>query len=148
MRGGRVWTCVRLLIHIVGYDFSAGLTWYFFFSFRYTRDNNVLSLEQRQFYEENGYLVIKNLVSDADIKRFRYSNPSLFYRNTLYVCNGNVSKISMCVQIFFGDWLIGKWLGTWALEPDWLALIYVPILPVVCPGATLHTSVFAPVKWG
>lgn len=46
----------------------------FLFSFRYTRDNNVLSLEQRQFYEENGFLVIKNLVSDADIERFRYSN--------------------------------------------------------------------------
>ncbi|XP_045868483.1 phytanoyl-CoA dioxygenase, peroxisomal-like [Meles meles] len=39
--------------------------------FQYTRDNNVLSLEQRKFYEENGFLVIKNLVSDADIERFR-----------------------------------------------------------------------------
>lgn len=39
--------------------------------FRYTLDNNVLSLEQRQFYEENGFLVIKNLVSDDDIQRFR-----------------------------------------------------------------------------
>uniref|UniRef100_A0A8C3VQB7 Phytanoyl-CoA dioxygenase, peroxisomal n=1 Tax=Catagonus wagneri TaxID=51154 RepID=A0A8C3VQB7_9CETA len=39
--------------------------------FQYTRDNNVLSLEQRKFYEENGYLVIKNVVSDADIQRFR-----------------------------------------------------------------------------
>ncbi|ELK16928.1 Phytanoyl-CoA dioxygenase, peroxisomal [Pteropus alecto] len=38
---------------------------------RYTRDNNVLSLEQRKFYEENGFLIIKNLVSDADITRFR-----------------------------------------------------------------------------
>ncbi|EPQ14149.1 Phytanoyl-CoA dioxygenase, peroxisomal [Myotis brandtii] len=38
---------------------------------KYTRDNNVLSLEQRKFYEENGFLVIKNLVSDADIERFR-----------------------------------------------------------------------------
>nr|XP_021588091.1 LOW QUALITY PROTEIN: phytanoyl-CoA dioxygenase, peroxisomal-like [Ictidomys tridecemlineatus] len=37
----------------------------------YSLDNNVLSLEQRQFYEENGFLVIKNLVSDADIQRFR-----------------------------------------------------------------------------
>lgn len=45
-----------------------------FFPFRYTRENNVLSLEQRKFYEENGFLVIKNLVSDADIQRFRYSN--------------------------------------------------------------------------
>ncbi|KAM6216207.1 phytanoyl-CoA dioxygenase, peroxisomal [Rhynchocyon petersi] len=39
--------------------------------FQYTLDNNVLSLEQRQFYEENGFLLIKNLVSDADIQRFR-----------------------------------------------------------------------------
>ncbi|XP_066136569.1 phytanoyl-CoA dioxygenase, peroxisomal isoform X2 [Saccopteryx bilineata] len=39
--------------------------------FQYTQDNNVLSLEQRKFYEENGFLVIKNLVSDADIDRFR-----------------------------------------------------------------------------
>lgn len=39
--------------------------------FQYTRDNDVLSLEQRKFYEENGFLVIKNLVSDADITRFR-----------------------------------------------------------------------------
>lgn len=39
--------------------------------YQYTLDNNVLSLEQRKFYEENGFLVIKNLVSDADIQRFR-----------------------------------------------------------------------------
>ncbi|XP_054449617.1 phytanoyl-CoA dioxygenase, peroxisomal [Pteronotus mesoamericanus] len=39
--------------------------------FQYTLDNNVLSLEQRKFYEENGFLVIKNLVSDADIECFR-----------------------------------------------------------------------------
>ncbi|KAL4841339.1 hypothetical protein H8958_003284 [Nasalis larvatus] len=39
--------------------------------FQYTLDNNVLTLEQRKFYEENGFLVIKNLVPDADIERFR-----------------------------------------------------------------------------
>ncbi|XP_008850110.1 phytanoyl-CoA dioxygenase, peroxisomal [Nannospalax galili] len=39
--------------------------------FQYTLDNNVLSLEQRKFYEENGFLVVKNLVSDDDIQRFR-----------------------------------------------------------------------------
>ncbi|XP_040824021.1 phytanoyl-CoA dioxygenase, peroxisomal isoform X2 [Ochotona curzoniae] len=39
--------------------------------FQYTLDNDVLSLEQRKFYEENGFLVIKNLVSEADIERFR-----------------------------------------------------------------------------
>ncbi|KFO34534.1 Phytanoyl-CoA dioxygenase, peroxisomal [Fukomys damarensis] len=38
---------------------------------RYTLDNDVLTLEQRKFYEDNGFLVIKNLVSAADIQRFR-----------------------------------------------------------------------------
>ncbi|XP_069658430.1 phytanoyl-CoA dioxygenase, peroxisomal [Haliaeetus albicilla] len=38
----------------------------------YTLDNDVLTTEQRQFYEDNGYLVVKKLVSDEDIERFRY----------------------------------------------------------------------------
>lgn len=32
--------------------------------FRYTLDNPVLTLEQRQFYEDNGFIVIKKLVED------------------------------------------------------------------------------------
>ncbi|OCT89208.1 phytanoyl-CoA dioxygenase, peroxisomal [Xenopus laevis] len=40
-------------------------------NFCYTLDNNLLTTEQRQFYEENGFLVIKNLVSAVDIERFR-----------------------------------------------------------------------------
>ncbi|KAM4678544.1 phytanoyl-CoA dioxygenase, peroxisomal [Discoglossus pictus] len=40
-------------------------------NFQFTLDNNILSTEQRQFYEENGFLVIKNLVSEEDIERFR-----------------------------------------------------------------------------
>ncbi|XP_010285157.1 PREDICTED: phytanoyl-CoA dioxygenase, peroxisomal-like, partial [Phaethon lepturus] len=40
-------------------------------SFCYTLDNDVLTTEQRQFYEDNGYLLIKKLVSDEDIERFR-----------------------------------------------------------------------------
>ncbi|XP_044136025.1 phytanoyl-CoA dioxygenase, peroxisomal-like isoform X1 [Bufo gargarizans] len=40
-------------------------------TFRYTLDNNLLTPEQRQFYEENGFLVIKNLVSHKDIDEFR-----------------------------------------------------------------------------
>ncbi|XP_048075480.2 phytanoyl-CoA dioxygenase, peroxisomal-like isoform X4 [Ursus arctos] len=58
--------------------------------FQYTRDNNVLSLEQRQFYEENGYLVIKNLVSDADIKCFRNE----FER----ICKGEVKPEQMMIM--------------------------------------------------
>ncbi|XP_067414795.1 phytanoyl-CoA dioxygenase, peroxisomal-like [Emydura macquarii macquarii] len=38
--------------------------------FRYTLDNNLLTPEQRHFYDENGYLLIKNLVSGEDIERF------------------------------------------------------------------------------
>ncbi|KAL7982774.1 hypothetical protein Chor_010372 [Crotalus horridus] len=38
--------------------------------FRYTLDNSILTLEQRRFYEDNGYLLIKNLVADEDIDRF------------------------------------------------------------------------------
>ncbi|XP_006013143.3 phytanoyl-CoA dioxygenase, peroxisomal [Latimeria chalumnae] len=37
----------------------------------YTLDNDVLTPEQRLFYEENGYLLIKNLVSGEDIECFR-----------------------------------------------------------------------------
>ncbi|XP_075455622.1 phytanoyl-CoA dioxygenase, peroxisomal-like [Ascaphus truei] len=39
--------------------------------FQYTLDNELLSGEQRHFYEENGFLVVKNLVSAEDIERFR-----------------------------------------------------------------------------
>ncbi|XP_015679837.1 phytanoyl-CoA dioxygenase, peroxisomal [Protobothrops mucrosquamatus] len=38
--------------------------------FRYTLDNSILTLEQRRFYEDNGYLLIKNLVADEDIDSF------------------------------------------------------------------------------
>ncbi|XP_059893910.1 phytanoyl-CoA dioxygenase, peroxisomal isoform X1 [Gadus macrocephalus] len=38
---------------------------------RYTNDNDLLSLDQRLFYEKNGFVVIKNLVSKEDIDRFR-----------------------------------------------------------------------------
>ncbi|XP_013922113.1 PREDICTED: phytanoyl-CoA dioxygenase, peroxisomal, partial [Thamnophis sirtalis] len=39
--------------------------------FQYTLDNDALTIDQRRFYEDNGYLVIKNLVADEDIERFR-----------------------------------------------------------------------------
>ncbi|KAM5172621.1 phytanoyl-CoA dioxygenase, peroxisomal-like [Mantella aurantiaca] len=40
-------------------------------NFQYTLDNDVLTREQRHFYEENGFLVVKNLVSHKDIDDFR-----------------------------------------------------------------------------
>ncbi|XP_078409078.1 phytanoyl-CoA dioxygenase, peroxisomal [Cetorhinus maximus] len=39
--------------------------------FSYTLESQFLTPEQRQFYEENGFLLIKKLVSDEDIKLFR-----------------------------------------------------------------------------
>ncbi|CAN9508144.1 unnamed protein product [Ophioblennius macclurei] len=38
--------------------------------FRYSLDNDLLTPEQRISYEENGFLLIKNLVSEEDINRF------------------------------------------------------------------------------
>ncbi|XP_026182624.1 phytanoyl-CoA dioxygenase, peroxisomal [Mastacembelus armatus] len=38
---------------------------------RYTLDTDLLTPEQRLFYEENGFILIKNLVSEEDINRFR-----------------------------------------------------------------------------
>ncbi|KAJ8373523.1 hypothetical protein SKAU_G00041030 [Synaphobranchus kaupii] len=38
---------------------------------RYTLDNDALSPDQRLSYEENGFILIKNLVSEEDIDKFR-----------------------------------------------------------------------------
>lgn len=40
-------------------------------SFRYTLDNPVLSYEQRNFYEDNGYIVIRNLVPKEKLDVYR-----------------------------------------------------------------------------
>ncbi|EDL78674.1 phytanoyl-CoA hydroxylase, isoform CRA_b [Rattus norvegicus] len=59
--------------------------------FQYTLDNNVLSLEQRKFYEENGFLVIKNLVSDDDIQRFRYNTSIYGFNKSLHYMDVTVT---------------------------------------------------------
>ncbi|KAG2460334.1 PAHX protein, partial [Polypterus senegalus] len=41
------------------------------FIFSYTLENDLLTLEQRHFYEKNGFIVIKNLVSHEDLDTFR-----------------------------------------------------------------------------
>lgn len=40
-------------------------------TYRYTLDTGVLSPEQRLFYEQNGFILIKDLVCEEDIDRFR-----------------------------------------------------------------------------
>jgi phytanoyl-CoA hydroxylase len=39
--------------------------------FRYTTGNGCLTLEQRRFYEDNGYLIIRKFLKDADIEKWR-----------------------------------------------------------------------------
>ena len=39
--------------------------------FRYTQDGGVLSDEQRAFYDQNGYLVIRELVSPFDLQVYK-----------------------------------------------------------------------------
>jgi phytanoyl-CoA hydroxylase len=39
--------------------------------FRYTTDGGCLTLEQREFYEENGYIVIRKFLKDEDIEKWR-----------------------------------------------------------------------------
>ncbi|KAL0962847.1 hypothetical protein UPYG_G00346270 [Umbra pygmaea] len=57
---------------------------------RYTFDNDILSTEQRLSYEENGFLVIKGLVSEGDINRFRVA----FER----ICRGEVKIPGLIVM--------------------------------------------------
>ncbi|XP_025947074.1 phytanoyl-CoA dioxygenase, peroxisomal [Apteryx rowi] len=58
--------------------------------FCYTLDNDVLTTEQRQFYEENGYLIIKKLVSDEDIERFR--------KEFVRICNKEVNPLGAMIM--------------------------------------------------
>lgn len=39
-------------------------------SFKYTLNNDLLSREQRQFYEENGFLVVKGLVKQDELDKY------------------------------------------------------------------------------
>ena len=39
--------------------------------FRYTTGGGCLTLEQREFYEENGYIVIRKFLKDEDIEKWR-----------------------------------------------------------------------------
>jgi phytanoyl-CoA hydroxylase len=39
--------------------------------FRYTTDKGCLTLEQRRFYEENGYIIVRKLLKDEGIETWR-----------------------------------------------------------------------------
>ena len=38
--------------------------------FQYTKDGGILTLEQRRFYEENGYIVVKNFLKHHEIDQW------------------------------------------------------------------------------
>ncbi|NWI99030.1 PAHX protein, partial [Crypturellus undulatus] len=59
-------------------------------SLSYTLDNSLLTTAQRQFYEENGYLVIRKLVSDEDIERFR--------KEFIRICNKEVKPLGAMIM--------------------------------------------------
>ena len=40
-------------------------------AYRFTLPNGNLTNEQREFYEKNGFIVIRNLVSPETLERFR-----------------------------------------------------------------------------
>ncbi|KAJ8411315.1 hypothetical protein AAFF_G00173210 [Aldrovandia affinis] len=50
---------------------------------RYTLDSDVLSPEQKLSYEENGFILIKNLVSEEDIDKFRVEFERICRREVL-----------------------------------------------------------------
>lgn len=60
-------------------------------SFKYTLDSKVLTLEQRQFYEENGYLLFKKLIPQKDLDLYRDHFRKL--------CNGEAERaVTMTVM--------------------------------------------------
>ncbi|XP_046390698.1 phytanoyl-CoA dioxygenase, peroxisomal-like [Ischnura elegans] len=76
--------------------------------FRYTLDNNKLTRSQKQFYEENGYLVVPGIVDDNLIEECRL--------RFLDYCEGRVPKgnvtvmkdISLAKTNAKGEYLINK----------------------------------------
>ena len=88
MAGKRVETIARHLRGSRGFaqlnlHLTAGLSSYAT-GFRYTNDNPLLSLEQRSFYDENGYLVIRKLIDDDILDKC--------CQRFIDICEGRVDK--------------------------------------------------------
>lgn len=39
--------------------------------YKYTVSNNTITVEQRDFYEKNGYLLIRNVVPQSDLDKYK-----------------------------------------------------------------------------
>ena len=55
--------------------------------YKYTLDNDVLTPEQRDFYEENGYLVIRGLIKSAELEDYKKRFGEIC-RREVKVCRG------------------------------------------------------------
>ncbi|KAK3919625.1 Phytanoyl-CoA dioxygenase, peroxisomal [Frankliniella fusca] len=58
--------------------------------FRYTIDNHLLSPDQRKFYDDNGFIVIPNLLDDELLEECR--------KRFVDICEGNVDKGAMTLM--------------------------------------------------
>lgn len=54
-------------------------------SYRYSLDSTLLTDEQRQFYEDNGFLVIRRLVGEAQLKDY--------YDRFQHICSQDVKVL-------------------------------------------------------
>ena len=76
--------------------------------YRFTLENGVLTDEQRAFYEKNGFIVIRNLVTPEALERFRYikfrmniymnNTACLFRKRFQDVCTGKVETFGMTIM--------------------------------------------------
>lgn len=65
-------------------------------TFQYTLDNPRLTHAQREFYEENGFLVIPNLVEHDKIDRWRWVSTAEESVKTIYRLPSFVSLVDSC----------------------------------------------------
>ncbi|KRT82864.1 hypothetical protein AMK59_4125, partial [Oryctes borbonicus] len=76
--------------------------------FRYTKNNKYLTDDQRQFYEENGYIIFRNLVSHDSLDEYR--------KHFIDICQGKTNAGNLTIMKDFslmktgakGEFLINK----------------------------------------
>ncbi|GJQ84149.1 hypothetical protein Trydic_g22011, partial [Trypoxylus dichotomus] len=59
-------------------------------TFRYTKNSKYLTNEHRQFYEENGYIIFRSLVSHESLDEYR--------QHFIDICNGKTDSGNLVVM--------------------------------------------------
>jgi hypothetical protein len=67
--------------------------------YRYTLPNGVLTNEQREFYEKNGFIVIRNLVSPETLEKYRSISEKYSFLNSFCYLLENVFKMFVRVKL-------------------------------------------------